>query len=159
MRIGAVSDSHGNLYMLDKAISSMGNVDMIIHIGDHYKDIIKVNEKYKKPIEYVVGNNDFKGQADYEKTIVIQGKRIFLTHGHRYNIYYGINRLYYKGLEENADVVVFGHTHVQHIERAGDMLLLNPGSTSLPRDNKPGCLIININDNGEIDIEPIKFNL
>lgn len=159
MRIGVVSDSHGELYMLDKALSLMKNIDLIIHLGDHYKDIIKVNEKYKKGIEYIVGNNDFKGSAEYEKTIVIAGKRIFMTHGHKYNVSYGIDRLYYKGLEENADIVLYGHTHIQHIERSSNTLFLNPGSTSRPRDSKPGCAVVVIDDRGEIGIEPIRFGI
>jgi uncharacterized protein len=159
MRIGVVSDSHGNLYMLDKAIALMGELDMIIHLGDHYKDIIKVNEKYKKPIEYVAGNNDLKGQADYEKTICVKGKRIFLTHGHKHNVYYGIDRLYFNALEESADIVLYGHTHKQHIERSGNILYINPGSTAQPRDSRPGCVMINIDDKGEIDVKAMRFSI
>lgn len=159
MRIGVVSDSHGNLFMLDKAISLMGELDLIIHLGDHYKDIIKVNEKYKKHIEYVVGNNDLKGQAESEKTITVKEKRIFLTHGHKYDVYYDVNRLYFKALEESADIVLYGHTHRQRIERTGDILYINPGSTSLPRDSRPGCVVINIDDKGEIDVEPLRFSV
>jgi uncharacterized protein len=157
VRIGVVSDSHGELYMLDKALSLMEDIDLIIHLGDHYNDIIKINEKYKNDIEYVVGNNDYKGGAEYDKTIVIAGKRIFMTHGHKYNVSLGLNKLYFKGLEENADIVLYGHTHVQHIERSSSTLFLNPGSTSLPRDSKPGCAVIVIDDSGEIDVEPIRF--
>jgi putative phosphoesterase len=158
VRIGVVSDSHGDLYLLDRAINMMGELDLIIHLGDHYKDIIKVNEKYNKPIEYVVGNNDYKGTADYEKTISIKGKKIFLTHGHRYGVYYGLERLHFKALEEEADIVLYGHTHIQNIERNGDMLYINPGSTYIPRDYKPGCVVIIIDDKGEVEVNPIRIN-
>lgn len=32
------------------------------------------------------------------------------------------------------DVVILGHTHVPMVERAGDVMVLNPGSPSQPRD-------------------------
>lgn len=157
MRIGVVSDSHRNLYMLDRAIDQMGKVDMIIHLGDDYKDIIKVNEKYNLPIHYVVGNNDYNLEPVYEKTIRAEGKRIFITHGHKYDVYYGIERLYFKALEEKADIILYGHTHRQSIERNGEMVFLNPGSAALPRDSKPGCAVIEISLNGDVEIRTYRF--
>lgn len=144
MRIGVVSDSHGDLYSLDRALSLMGDLDMIIHLGDHYKDIIKLNEKYKKLIEYVAGNNDYSGQAVFEKTITAEGVKIFMTHGHRYGVYYDLSRLGFRAQEEKADVVLYGHTHVQSREDYKGIMYLNPGSTSLPRDRRPGGLILSI---------------
>lgn len=153
MRIGVVSDSHGNLYMLDKAIKMMEPLDLIIHLGDDYRDIIKLKEKYKLPIEYVSGNNDFTAEKISEKVINIKGKNIFMTHGHRYNVYYGIDSLYFKALEENAQLVLYGHTHVQDIKNSFGVVFLNPGSVSRPRDGKPGCAMILIDDNGDVDFK------
>ncbi|SKA90033.1 hypothetical protein SAMN05443428_11016 [Caloramator quimbayensis] len=157
MRIGVVSDSHGNLYMLDKAIKSMGNLDYIIHLGDEYRDIIKVNEKYKLPIEYVSGNNDFGAERIPEKILSISGKKIFITHGHRYNVYFGLESLYFKALETDAELVLYGHTHVQDIKSKGDIILLNPGSVSRPRDTKPGCAVVEIDNRGDIDFKLIRL--
>ena len=153
MRIAVVSDSHRNLYMLDKALTDAGNVDSIIHLGDGVRDLIKVNEKFKLPVEYVYGNNDFGISPVYEKVIIKNGIRILMTHGHRYNLYYGVEDLYSKALEVEAQVVLYGHTHIQNVERIGDILLLNPGSVSLPRDAKPGFAILTINIKGEVDVE------
>jgi putative phosphoesterase len=157
MRIAVVSDSHRNLYMLDNAIKSAGNVDLIVHLGDCVRDIIKVNEKYKKPVEYVFGNNDFGISPVYEKVLIKNGIRILLTHGHRYNLYYGVEDLYSKALEVEAQVVLYGHTHIQNVERIGDILFLNPGSVSLPRDGKPGFAILTINKKGEVDVELLRL--
>lgn len=157
MRIAVVSDSHRNLYMLDKAIKGAGNVDLIVHLGDCVRDIIKVNEKYKMPVEYVFGNNDFGISPVYEKVLIKNGIRILITHGHRYNLYYGVEDLYSKALEVEAQVVLYGHTHVQNVERIGDILFLNPGSVSLPRDGKPGFAILTINQKGEVDVELLRL--
>lgn len=153
MRIGVVSDSHGNLYMLDKAILRMLPLDLIIHLGDGYKDIIKINEKYKLPVEFISGNNDFGMDNIYEKTLTIKSKKIFITHGHKYRAYYGLEGLYFKALEVDADLVLYGHTHIQDINNNGKVIFLNPGSVSIPRDYKPGCALVIVDDTGEIDIK------
>ena len=157
MRIAVVSDSHRNLYMLDKALTDAGNVDSIIHLGDGVRDLIKVNEKFKLPVEYVYGNNDFGISPVYEKVIIKNGIRILLTHGHRYNLYYGVEDLYSKALQVEAQVVLYGHTHIQNVERIGDILFLNPGSVSLPRDAKPGFAVLTINKKGEVDVELLRL--
>ena len=38
---------------------------------------------------------------------------------------------------EGEDVLVMGHTHVQHCERYGEGIVLNPGSVGQPRDGDP----------------------
>ena len=157
MRIGVVSDSHGNLYMLDKALSSMGNIDMIIHLGDCIKDIIKINDKYKKQIEYVWGNNDWSANGIYEKALDICGKKIFITHGHRYSVSYDIESLYDKALEIGADAVLYGHTHRQ-IWYKGDMIILNPGSITFPRDQGSGAAVMTIDENG-IDVNLFRIEI
>ncbi|EYE87831.1 ser/threonine protein phosphatase [Fervidicella metallireducens AeB] len=157
MRIAVVSDSHGNLLMLEKALSMCGAVDMIIHLGDYYKDILKVSSNYKGQIEYVLGNNDYGNDVGYEKIITVNGKRIFMTHGHRYGVYNGLDSLYFKALELKADVILYGHSHIQRKDETPNMIFLNPGSVSLPRDHAPGCAVIEISDKGNIEVKLIRL--
>lgn len=55
---------------------------------------------------------------------------IYATHGHIYN-------------EKNlppmkpGDVLLHGHTHVLKAEQTGDVLVLNPGSVSIPKEGNP----------------------
>lgn len=153
MRIGVVSDSHSNLYMLDKAIVAMGKIDVLWHLGDHYSDIMKVNGKYNHNVDYIAGNNDYAGNVKSEKIIEIGGKRFFLCHGHKYNVNFGLMSLGYKAEEENVNVVLYGHTHAYNEEYIGKILFLNPGSVSRPRDKNASFAIINIDDNGKIYVE------
>ena len=157
MRIGVLSDTHNNLYFLDMAVKRMGNIDLLIHLGDNYEDAVKANGKYKLPLEYVTGNNDYDYQPIFFKTLILGGKRILVTHGHKYRVYYDLSTLYYKALEEKADLVLYGHTHRQNIEWVGNVLFVNPGSTSLPRDGKPGAAVINIDGNGGFDVDMINL--
>lgn len=158
MNIAIVSDSHGDLYMLDKAIESLDNIDKIIHLGDHYEDIIKLNEKYNKDIIYVAGNNDWdKGETDLkEKLINVEGINIFITHGHRYKVNFELDSLYYKGKEVNANIVLFGHTHKQFYNIEDNIAFFNPGSIAYPRDIGRGFGLLEIN-NGKYNLLPMRI--
>ena len=73
---------------------------------------------------------------------------------HRYLSYGGApDALRYFGLQNHADVVMFGHTHVPYLEKTDDLILLNPGSISKPRqDNKiPTYTVMEIREDGKID--------
>jgi uncharacterized protein len=155
LRIGVVSDSHGDLYMLDKAVSLMGKIELLLHLGDHYRDIIKLNSKYNYNIDYIVGNNDFAGNIKSEKLILANNKRILLTHGHKYNVNNGFLNLKYKAEEEMADIVLYGHTHKYSLEYVNNTLFLNPGSVSRPRDRNSSAAILDIDSNGEVNIKKI----
>lgn len=141
--------------MLEKAINMIGEVECIIHLGDHYRDIIKVNNKFNNLIYYVPGNNDYLGNGSSDKIIELNGKKIFITHGHRYSISYGLMTLYYKAEEEKADIVLYGHTHRYGIDYEGDIFFLNPGSVSRPRDSVPSAAVLVIDNKGDIYAEKL----
>ncbi|MEG1416909.1 MAG: metallophosphoesterase [Clostridium sp.] len=157
MRIGIVSDSHGDLYMLNRVMECLEDADIIIHLGDHYEDIIKINEKYSKNIIYVAGNNDrLLENGLEEKVITIEGTRMFLTHGHKYGVYYDLNKLFYRALELECSLVLFGHTHKQHYEEIENITFFNPGSAAYPRDIGIGYGILDINSK-EFSIFPCRM--
>ncbi|MDO4501920.1 MAG: phosphodiesterase [Coriobacteriia bacterium] len=88
---------------------------------------------------------DFPCLADY--ALLYDGDvRLYLTHGHLA----GPGNL--PKLTQDASVrwvLASGHTHVKMLERRGNMLLLNPGSTSLPKD---GSRSVALYDQGEIKL-------
>lgn len=81
-------------------------------------------------MEFVRGNNDWSKEYPLEKTLGIGGLKIFITHGHLYNVKYDYDRIIQKGKAINADAVFFGHTHETEEIYSDGMLLLNPGSVS-----------------------------
>ena len=36
-----------------------------------------------------------------------------------------------------ADILIFGHTHIPYLEKEEDVILLNPGSLALPKQQPP----------------------
>ena len=80
--------------------------------------------------------------ADFPSEIVLEAedKRI-LTHGHRFNIKNGLDRLEKYALRQNTDAVLFGHTHAPLQEIRSD-IVFNPGSLGYPRGSSLWALEI-----------------
>lgn len=156
MRIYVFSDTHGHIEAMQKVIQKDPGADMILHAGDHYSDALRLRTWMQEvlpqpiPLHAVVGNCDFYLSEPAEEIIQADGLRILLTHGHRYHVKNNLERIYYRALEAQVDTVVFGHTHVETIERYDQILFFNPGSISMPRRGKPGYGILEITDSGVV---------
>jgi len=134
MKILVVSDTHGNVNLVLQNIVNMEKSDMLFHLGDYVDDAEKISKLFGIPTITVRGNGDMQRKDyKYEELVEIQGKKIFLTHGHKYNVKQGLNNLYYRALELNADIVLFGHTHVPMVEEIDGLIIMNPGSPTYPR--------------------------
>lgn len=133
MRIGVVGDSHGDRVALEKVASCLSDVDLIMHTGDYFKDAHYLEMKTGKKVIAVYGNCDGPSEIHGEHVGTYHGVRFLMTHGHRYNVKYDLNGLYYKALEVNADVVIFGHTHTPLITECEGVRFMNPGSIHHPR--------------------------
>lgn len=149
MKILIISDTHGSIDNVINYIDSNEKPDMIFHLGDYVRDGVEIGKKFDIPTKIVRGNGDYMEENfKYDEVINIKDKKILLTHGHKYNISFSIDRLFYKGRELEVDYILFGHTHIPVITRLKNMVLMNPGSPSRPRtrDNKKTLGIINIGD-------------
>lgn len=130
MKILVLSDSHGAVCSMQD-IYRFENCNAVIFLGDTVRDAEQLALiTGGVPVYRVKGNCDmFMCDAPDEQLLILGGKRIFITHGHKYGVKSGLMRLCLAGREKNADIVLFGHTHSQFIDD-GDMLILNPGSVS-----------------------------
>ncbi len=128
-----LSDSHGDLTMGKKALLQMGQVDLVLHAGDHYADAVKLSPFTKAQIIGVRGNVEPLREGPEELLLEYEGVRIFLTHGHLYHVKFSLHKLFYKAKEAQTHVVVFGHTHHALKGEEEGILFLNPGSVSRPR--------------------------
>lgn len=148
MKILVVSDTHGNIDSVVHNMENMGKFDMLFHLGDYVEDGLNIGRAFNIPTIIVRGNGDLlRPDYNFDELVEIKGKKIFLTHGHKNNVKQGITNLYYKALELNVDLVLFGHTHVPMIEKIDGLTIMNPGSPTYPRGfnrkNTVGILTIN----------------
>lgn len=126
-----ISDTHNSINDCIKLIQNTKDITAIIHAGDCVSDAEDLKSIFPDiPIFYVKGNNDFYSHAPYALTANINGKKIYVVHGHEQRVKYdmSLSALKSEGEARGADLIVFGHTHVPQTEYFGKMIILNPGS-------------------------------
>lgn len=102
-------------------------------------------------MEMVAGNNDFFSDLPSEKIFRIGKHNVMITHGHRYYIGIGSEMLKREAVAEGADIVMYGHTHRPVIDISKDIIAINPGSLSYPRqeNRKPSYIIMETDAQGD----------
>lgn len=67
------------------------------------------------------------------QSLCVSGMNIFSAHGHLYSFDFGIEDALAVSKRFNADIILYGHSHIHDAQRLGNVLVLNPGSCSKPR--------------------------
>lgn len=156
MRIAVVSDTHrGNKY-INLAKNYIKNADILIHLGDNTDDVEELTRGFEGEVYSVRGNCDYGSNMPSEQIVEVEGKRIFITHGHNYGVKYSLNNIYYRAKELNADIVLFGHTHEALVLEEDGILFMNPGSISLPRRGGRCIGYIEIDENIDAYLKKIE---
>ena len=138
MRLLVVSDTHrvtGALMNIIRQNSSL--VQGIIHLGDHDFDLFICEGLSQAEYYTVAGNCDNESLSKRERVLELNGFRIFMTHGNTYHVGIGTERLAARAAEVNAQVCLYGHTHISTLFTENGILFMNPGSLLDPRDDKP----------------------
>lgn len=130
LKLLVMSDTHGDNAIIRQVVAANPEVDAIFHCGDSE---LPANDQALKGIHVVQGNCDLEGTFPEEKTVDVEGTRIYITHGHLFRVKSTLMPLKYRAEEVGADLVLFGHSHLLGTEKDGDVLFLNPGSLKLPR--------------------------
>lgn len=151
MKILIVSDTHRRDSNLLTVLDKVGPVDMVVHCGDVEGSEELLYEKAGCDVEMVRGNNDFFSDLPREKEFWIGNYSVFLTHGHNYYVSMDNKRLKEEARERCVDIVMYGHTHRPVIEQEKDLICLNPGSLSYPRQegHRPSYILMEIDAKGE----------
>ena len=136
MRIAVVGDTHARIEKIKTELQRV-KPDFMLFTGDFYADAKRLSHYLGIEFKGVVGNCDPSSAQDQEKSMEIEGWRFYIIHGHQYGVKGSLQSLYYRGEEKEADIVVFGHTHVPFCEKINRIWMLNPGSPSRPRQGCP----------------------
>ena len=156
MTIPIISDSHGKSRKLNDILEKLAvigeSASELIFLGDGATELIR-NLPSGIRLYAVYGNCDSYGSAlsldiiDGEGNVVpseriedLGGKRIFMTHGHKYGVKGGLSHAVSRAALLGADILLYGHTHEPYIQRipAGsvfgevilskDLHVFNPGA-------------------------------
>ncbi len=132
MRIYVISDTHGKI---DKAIElyhTLQEIDLIIHLGDHWNDAKRMKEQLNVPLIGVKGNMDGAFTREGYQILETDFGKIFLSHGHMESVKQSYENIVYKAESLQCRAAFFGHTHIPLFCEVEGFYLLNPGSLSLP---------------------------
>lgn len=154
MKLFIISDIHGSATWLQRALDmyEREQADQLLVLGDLLyhgprnplpdgydpQKVADLLNEHKERIVAVRGNCDaevdqmliqFPIMADY--TVLYSTHwRLYATHGHLMSMD-SLPPL------SAGDLFIQGHTHVPVAERRGDLIMLNPGSISLPKNDYP----------------------
>ena len=130
MKFIVFSDSHGDVDHMIRAVR-LENPALCFFLGDGEYDLTRLQRRFPSlPVNAVRGNCDLRSTLPRALSCAAGGVRIFATHGHLYGVTHDpfYRELCEAALAEDADVVLFGHTHEPFRDRTMGMELLNPGS-------------------------------
>lgn len=157
MKYLVASDIHGSLYYAKKIVEKfeIETADKIILLGDLYyhgprnplpleynpMEVSKLFNNIKDKLLVIKGNCDAEvdemiSEFKFNEHIRLEigTKKFYFTHGHRNNI---------NNIPEDCNVLVYGHFHAGFITIEDDVICVNAGSVSLPKnDTKNSYLLI-----------------
>jgi hypothetical protein len=154
MRVGLISDTHGDAAAWREALKIFRSCELILHAGDHLyhgafnpilptynpRELAGEMNGCETPILHARGNCD----SDVDQLAIkdpimspyvicrLEGINIMITHGDAMDDLELVELA--KGYR--ARLLVRGHTHVHGIWDHGSLLVCNPGSPSLPKGNE-----------------------
>ncbi|MGE0230080.1 MAG: metallophosphoesterase [Dehalococcoidia bacterium] len=168
MKLGIISDVHGNATSLERALDLMPDVDEVLCAGDLVSSFRFSNEVVARLREIgarvVLGNHDLdvlaphgervRASAATDPTLLrwlaeqperldtqINGRRVTMFHAvpePPYGYVYAETPRMQQWSGLGADFVIYGHTHRALLHRVDDTLVINPGSAGQPRDARNG---------------------
>lgn len=134
--IGLISDTHG--LVRPEVHEALAGVALILHAGDVGGEDILAELETIAPVRAVFGNTDDLDHAGlvHALDLTINGARVHVSHGHEL----GRPSAAVVGAAYDADVIVYGHTHRQVIERVAGRLVINPGAAGARRFDLAPCV-------------------
>lgn len=140
MKALVFSDTHGRTLEMLQAIDKE-QPDMVLHLGDCVPDVDDIANVFDGlPVRNVCGNNDWSSDAPESMIVTLGGVRVFLTHGHLFNVRRNRNMLVREARRNHCAVALYGHTHQTELGQYGEVLVCNPGSISMPYFEPPSYL-------------------
>ncbi|GLC32037.1 phosphoesterase [Clostridium omnivorum] len=161
MKIGIMSDTHLDKHpekIVEYIDKYFNDVDLIIHAGDYTNCKVIELIKSRKKFIGVWGNVDkrpVRSVLNEKEIINVEGKKIGIFHGHG-DKKTTPERAIEIFKDDNADIIIFGHSHQPSIFTKNKTLLLNPGSLSRKRKEPWFSYIILTIDKNSISAE-MKF--
>ena len=151
MKILIVSDTHRRLDDFKKVAEKTAPLDLVIHCGDSEGTEDFFGRITGCPVEIIAGNNDFFSGLPREKEFMVGRYKVWLVHGHKHYVNFNNERIRYEAISRNINIVMYGHTHMPIVDIKHDLIAINPGSLSYPRQDgrRRSFIIMELDKDGE----------
>ena len=145
VRVAMMADTHGVLRPEVEKI--LETCDVIVHAGDFDTQMLYMKLSGKQPLFAVRGNNDrgWSGGLPGIKRFEIGGVKMVMAH-QRTDIPVALG---------DAQVVIFGHSHMYQQQEIAGRLWLNPGSCGYKRNTLPLSMAVMTIEDGTYQVETI----
>ena len=89
-----------------------------------------------------------------EKEFQIGKYKVLLVHGNTYGVSMGNQELKREARDRGVDIVMYGHTHKPVVDQDRDIIAVNPGSLTYPRQEgrSPSYIVMTITDGIKQDV-------
>ena len=158
-----ISDTHGtdDHRLTGRTLEAVRDADHVVHAGDFTTEAVydaieaeaaeltadgpssRRGSRPEGSLTAVAGNNErpaLRERLPAEATVEWAGYRVLVVHGHRHSD----TALGMLARQEDADIVVVGHSHRPEIDELDGRLLVNPGSYADPRRYRPAHAELNV---------------
>ena len=123
MKLLVVSDVHGDLDALERAVDAEADTDAVIFLGDGLREAENLQDMRPELKIYSV-----RGNCDYASFAPPDGLAAF--GGVLYNVKNELDTLADAARARGADAALYGHTHCAGCEERSGVVLFNPGALS-----------------------------
>ena len=128
LKILVFSDSHRSRGGMMNAIDRE-QPDLVIHLGDLAADAEELGYAYpRQSMICVPGNCDGWTTDPAIRLVTLEGHKVLLSHGHLWDVKRGYGGAIAAARKADAEILLFGHTHVAYCEQADGLWILNPGA-------------------------------
>ena len=152
--VGLVADTHG--LVRPGVHAALRGVSVILHAGDVGGDDVLAELATIAPVLAVAGNTDDPGdpRLPLSREVRAGGVRIHISHGHELGSPTPPRLV---ARYTDADVLLYGHTHIARVERIGAQLVVNPGAAGPARFNlKPSVALLRVQGT-ECEVELVEL--
>jgi putative phosphoesterase len=181
MRLGILSDTHDKVStaQMEAIRKAFHGVDMILHGGDIYSTSLLDQLEEVAPVRAAKGNGDFIQRDDrvsFTHDLRLEGFSVHLGHYFPFpDMEHDLSSLkrpqanfspefdalltaHLRLIEEPPDIIIFGHTHRALVYRNDDVVIINPGSPTVPFQRNWRGSVVRLNlDMGKISTEILRI--
>lgn len=144
-----MSDCHGAVNRVQKAIEAQPDAKHVFYLGDGVREVQEITDFYPDRIFHLVkGNCDWNSDLPIHGIADINGAKILFTHGHKSFVKQDTAVLRAIAGNFGANIILYGHTHIANVEYSDEVYCINPGALSGSRNGPESYAIIDILPNG-----------